>query len=77
MDLNSAQKIESDLDVILSMIDELQEVDTSKIEPMFSPIEQTAIVYDDVISSDNLKEEFLTQAPNSDNNFFKVPKVVE
>ena len=44
---------------------------------MFSPIEQTAIVYDDVISSDNLKEDFLTQAPNSDNNFFKVPKVVE
>jgi aspartyl-tRNA(Asn)/glutamyl-tRNA(Gln) amidotransferase subunit C len=59
------------------MIDELQEVDTSKIEPMFSPIEQTGIVYDDVISSDNLKEDFLTQAPNSDNNFFKVPKVVE
>jgi aspartyl-tRNA(Asn)/glutamyl-tRNA(Gln) amidotransferase subunit C len=77
LDQNSAQKIESDLDVILSMIDELQEVDTSKIEPMFSPIEQTAIVYDDVISSDNLKEDFLTQAPNSDNNFFKVPKVVE
>ena len=31
LDQNSAQKIESDLDVILSMIDELQEVDTSKL----------------------------------------------
>jgi aspartyl-tRNA(Asn)/glutamyl-tRNA(Gln) amidotransferase subunit C len=77
LDENKAKNIEGDLDVILSMIDELQEIDTSKIEPMFSPLEQTAIVHNDEISSDNKKEAYLSQAPDADDDFFKVPKVVE
>ena len=44
---------------------------------MFSPLEQTAIVHNDEISSDNKKEAYLSQAPDADSDFFKVPKVVE
>ncbi|MEK9649599.1 MAG: Asp-tRNA(Asn)/Glu-tRNA(Gln) amidotransferase subunit GatC [Gammaproteobacteria bacterium] len=74
---DGAKNMETDLDTILSMIDQLQEIDTSNIEPMFSPLEQTAIIHDDEVNSDNQKDAYLDQAPESDSNFFRVPKVVE
>ena len=67
----------SDLDTIIEMIDSLSSTNTENISPLYNPLEETARKFNDKIKSDNNKELFLENAPESDENFFLVPKVVD
>ena len=77
LDDEKSKKILSDLDTIIEMIDSLSSTDTENISPLYSPLEETARKFNDEIKSDNNKELFLENAPESDENFFLVPKVVD
>ena len=71
------EKIVKDLDNIIDFIGQLQEINTEKVDPLSNPLEITAKTRQDTVNSDNNKETFLKNAPNSDDDFFLVPKVVE
>jgi|TARA_B100000745_G_C20057123_1_gene360603 aspartyl-tRNA(Asn)/glutamyl-tRNA(Gln) amidotransferase subunit C len=77
IDKEKAQKIENDLEAIIELISELQNIDTSNVEPLYNPLEKTALKHNDVIDSDNQKEKFLDNAPSSNEDYFLVPRVVE
>ena len=77
LDDEKSKKILSDLDTIIGMIDSLSSTNTDNISPLYSPLEETARKFNDKIKSDNNKELFLENAPESDENFFLVPKVVD
>ena len=77
LDDEKSQKILSDLDTIIEMIDALSSTDTENISPLYNPLEETARKFNDEIKSDNNKELFLDIAPESDGNFFLVPRVVD
>ena len=77
LDDEKSKKILSDLDTIIEMIDSLSSSNTENISPLYSPLEETARKFNDKIKSDNNKELFLENAPESDENFFLVPKVVD
>ena len=72
-----AQKIESDLETIIEMIGGLQKFDTENVQPLYSPLEKTAFMHEDIESSDNQKEKFLQNAAASNEDYFLVPRVVE
>ncbi len=77
LDDEKSKKILSDLDTIIEMIDSLSSSNTENILPLYNPLEETARKFNDKIKSDNNKEIFLENAPESDENFFLVPKVVD
>ena len=77
IDQNKSEKIQNDLETIVELIGSLQSIDTSKIEPLYSPLEMTAHKHEDVEKSDNQKEKFLESAPASNDDYFLVPRVVE
>ena len=77
LDDEKSKKILSDLDTIIGMIDSLSSTNTDNISPLHNPLEETARKFNDKIKSDNNKELFLENAPESDENFFLVPKVVD
>ena len=77
IDQNKSEKIQNDLETIVELIGSLQSIDTSKIEPLYSPLEMTAHKHEDVEKSDNQKEKFLENAPASNDDYFLVPRVVE
>jgi len=77
LDDEKSKKILSDLDTIIGMIDSLSSTNTDNIPPLYNPLEETARKFNDKIKSDNNKELFLENAPESDENFFLVPKVVD
>ena len=77
LDDEKSKKILSDLDTIIGMIDSLSSTNTEKISHLYTPLEETARKFNDKIKSDNNKELFLENAPESDENFFLVPKVVD
>ena len=72
-----AQKIESDLETIIEMIGGLQAFNTENIQPLYSPLEKTAFMHEDIENSDNQKEKFLQNAAVSNEDYFLVPRVVE
>ena len=77
IDQKKSEKIQKDLETIVDLIDGLQSIDTSNIEPLYSPLEMTALKHEDIEKSDNQKEKFLENAPESNDDYFLVPRVVE
>lgn len=77
IDEDKAQKIEKDLKTIIELIGGLSSIDTTNIEPLYSPLEKTALKHEDILNSDNQKQKFLQNAPNANDDYFLVPRVVE
>jgi aspartyl-tRNA(Asn)/glutamyl-tRNA(Gln) amidotransferase subunit C len=83
LELNPEQtkQISKELENILSLVDELQSVDTSGVEPLFHPIAviealQQALRPDEVIEGNNRMSNMLS-APAVDEGLYLVPKVIE
>jgi aspartyl-tRNA(Asn)/glutamyl-tRNA(Gln) amidotransferase subunit C len=77
IDKNKSEKIKQDLETIIELIGSLQTIDTSSIEPLYSPLEMTALTHEDIENSDNKKNQFLENAVSSNEDYFLVPRVVE
>jgi aspartyl-tRNA(Asn)/glutamyl-tRNA(Gln) amidotransferase subunit C len=77
IDEEKEEKITNDLANIIKFVDQLNDIDTSDIEPLTNPLEKTAKTRDDTVTADNLKKELLEIAPSSNEDYFLVPRVVE
>ena len=77
IDQDKSEKIQKDLETIIDLIGNLQSIDTSNVNPLYSPLEMTAFKHDDLEASDNKKDKFLENAPKSNEDYFLVPRVVE
>jgi len=66
-----------ELNNILSLMDQLGEIDTGDAEPMAHPLEMSQRLRDDQVTEDDLSEEFQEIAPKTGNNHFLVPNVIE
>ena len=77
IDKNKSKKIKQDLETIIELIGSLQTIDTSSIEPLYNPLEMTALTHEDIENSDNKKNQFLENAASSNEDYFLVPRVVE
>jgi aspartyl-tRNA(Asn)/glutamyl-tRNA(Gln) amidotransferase subunit C len=66
-----------ELSGILQWIEQLNEVDTSGVEPMTSVVRRTLPRRADLVDDGNIPERVLANAPEAAQGFFVVPKVVE
>ena len=66
-----------ELNNILSLMDQLGEIDTGDAEPMAHPLAMSQRLRDDQVTEDDLSEEFQEIAPKTGNNHFLVPTVIE
>ena len=73
------EKILVDLNQIIEWVDQLAEVDTDKISPTFSSFEDDKGMKkrEDVVSDGDYREDITINAPNSEEGFFLVPKVID
>ena len=77
IDDEKEQKIINDLSNIIEFVDQLNDVDTSEIDPLTNPLEKTAKTRKDKVTAKNLKKELLEVAPSANEDYFLVPRVVE
>ena len=77
IDAENEEKIINDLDNIIEFVDQLNDVDTSEIDPLTNPLEKTAKTRKDIVTAKNLKKELLEVAPSANEDYFLVPRVVE
>lgn len=69
------EKFTKQLGDIIKYVDQLNEVDTTGVEPMAHPYPLVNVVRDDVPTHKISREELLKNAPEEENSFFKVPKM--
>jgi len=62
---------------ILGMVDQLQSVDTSAIEPLANPLDATQRLRADVVTESDRRDEFQAIAPAVENGLYLVPKVID
>lgn len=72
-----ANKLEKDLNSIFKWIEQLNELNTDKVEPLTSIAETKLRLRKDKILSENIRDEILKNSPKDNKDYFVVPKVVE
>ena len=65
------------LNSILGLIDAMQAVDTTGIEPLAHPLEATQRLRADTVTEQNQRDAYQAVAPAVENGLFLVPKVIE
>ena len=69
--------LEGELNAILKFVEQLDEVDIAGIEPMTSVIPMEMKKRPDVVDDGGIADEVVGNAPETQDHFFLVPKVVE
>ena len=71
------EKTMKDLGAILGYIDKLNELDTAGTEPMSHAFGRTNVFREDAVTNDDMRDDILSNAPESKDGAFLVPKTVE
>lgn len=72
-----ANRMVGELNGIINFVEQLNEVDVSGVEPMTSVTPMDMRKRSDTVNDGNKVDEIVANAPNTDRDFFLVPKVVE
>ena len=69
--------LRGEINAILAFVEQLDEVDVTGVEPMTSVTPMAMKKRADVVTDGELAEDIVRNAPQTEDNFFLVPKVVE
>jgi len=76
-DEETKQRLVKEMGEILAYMDELNELDTSNIEPTMHAIPTTNVFRDDAVTPGLERDEALANAPKSDGEYFLVPRILD
>lgn len=71
------ERLARELDKILQYVGKLNEVDTSEIEPFTPRVANRNPFRNDQVTNPSRAKALLANAPDKDQTFFKVPKIIE
>lgn len=71
------EPLAKELSGILNWIEQLNEVDTTEVEPMTAAIHMPLPLREDVVTEGGDPDRVLANAPKRAGNFFVAPKVIE
>jgi aspartyl-tRNA(Asn)/glutamyl-tRNA(Gln) amidotransferase subunit C len=69
-------KFTQQMNQILNYVEQMNKLDTNKVEPLSHVIELSNVFRSDVVKQSVSTEEALKNAPEKNEQFFKVPKVI-
>ncbi|AFT67777.1 MAG: aspartyl-tRNA(Asn)/glutamyl-tRNA(Gln) amidotransferase subunit C [Cycloclasticus pugetii] len=67
----------SDLSNIMLLVEQMNQVDTTDIEPMAHPLDQFQRLRADVVSESNQRDILQDNAPSIEDGLFLVPRVID
>ena len=77
LDEKKTDSLTKDLSSIFKFIEQLNELDTKKVEPLSSILNEHLRSREDEINDGKIKDQVLENSPKKNEEFFIVPKVVE
>ena len=69
--------IKADMEKIIDFVDKLSEIDTENVEPLIFMNEKVNVLREDIPNQTLTKENALANAPKSDSDYFRIPKVLD
>ena len=69
------EKFSKQLGDVLMYVEQMNEVDTSNVEPLSHVVDFCNVTREDVPNQEISKEALMSNAPDEENGFFKVPKI--
>ena len=70
------ERFAGQMDDILAYMETLGALDTTGVEPLYSPVGHETPLRDDVVTKTCARDQILANAPATDGQFFIVPKIV-
>lgn len=67
----------TDLSSILALVDQMNQIDSSAVEPLSNPLDATQRLRDDEVTEIDERDKFQQNAPDVEQGFYRVPKVIE
>jgi aspartyl-tRNA(Asn)/glutamyl-tRNA(Gln) amidotransferase subunit C len=67
----------ADLSSILEFVEQMNQVDSSGVEPLANPLDATQRLRDDEVTESDQRDKFQRIAPDVEQGFYRVPKVIE
>jgi len=77
LDETRVEPMAAELNGIMGWVEQLNEVDIAGVAPMTSVVEQNLKMRDDLVTEGGAAEALMANAPEGEDHFFVVPKVVE
>lgn len=76
VDGDDVERFSTQLSAIVEYMDVLNKVDTTGVEPMYSPVEHEIGYREDVAVHVRTREQILANAPEKNEDYFIVPRIV-
>ncbi len=76
-DADEEERLAREMSAILEHMETLNELHTTDVEPMSHALDLANVTRPDVAERRITREQALSNAPDSDGTFFRVPKVIE
>ena len=77
LDAGEAQATLDKLNGIFGLIEKMQAVDTTGVEPLYKPQAVAQRLRDDVVTESDRREAYQAVAPSAEDGLYLVPKVIE
>jgi aspartyl-tRNA(Asn)/glutamyl-tRNA(Gln) amidotransferase subunit C len=77
VDDNRVEEISQRLGSVLALVDQLQAADTSGLSGFDHPLTATQRLREDEINKPNMREAFQAIAPDTEDDLYLVPKVID
>ena len=79
LDINEHDKVlyQNDLSNILSLMEQIDNINLADIEPLSNPLEKSLLLHSDLPEDNKYIEKSLDIAPAVENNLYLVPKVIK
>ena len=74
---DEVEHLRGEINAILAFVEQLDEVDVAGVEPMTSVTPMAMKKRADIVTDGEIAEDIVRNAPQTEDNFFLVPKVVE
>ena len=77
LDEKKIEDLAKDLSNIFKFIEKLNKANTENIKPLSSILDHSLRSREDKVNDGNIRDQILENAPNKNDDFFIVPKVIE
>ena len=77
IDEDAVDRYAADLSSILELVEQMNQVDSSGVEPLANPLDATQRLRDDEVTESDQRNKFQAIAPDVADGFYRVPKVIE
>jgi aspartyl-tRNA(Asn)/glutamyl-tRNA(Gln) amidotransferase subunit C len=74
---STVAQLTTDLSNILALAEQMKAVDTTNVTPMAHPMDASQRLRCDEVTEINQRDKFQNIAPDVENGFYRVPKVLE